>query len=320
MIKNHKVAIVIIGKNEASRLASCIESAIKQVEQVVYVDSASTDDSVSIANKYKIKTLSLNKNTRINAAIARNVGAKWILSHDKNVEYIQFLDADTTLDVNWIENAFLQIHQNISIGAIAGRLREKHLGESIYIDICDMGWYCKPGYINSLGGIFLLRKEIFINLNGFNENLLVGEDPELSKRIIDNKHKILCIENIMGFHDSGMYTFRQWFIRNVKTGYGYANGRSWGAWSKQVYSILFWSILILLVLGLSFVKPEILYIYPVLIIQIIKTAFNLEIPYTITKKLLFATSLMVGKLPQFFGVCTFYLNKLLNKNLHLQYK
>ena len=40
---------ITIGRNEGNRLKTCLRSAMKQAQWVVYVDSGSTDDSVSFA-------------------------------------------------------------------------------------------------------------------------------------------------------------------------------------------------------------------------------------------------------------------------------
>ena len=36
-------AVVVIGRNEAARLGRCLESVLRQSDQVVYVDSGSSD-------------------------------------------------------------------------------------------------------------------------------------------------------------------------------------------------------------------------------------------------------------------------------------
>ena len=41
--------VVAIGRNEGQRLRACLESALRQCNHVVYVDSGSKDDSVARA-------------------------------------------------------------------------------------------------------------------------------------------------------------------------------------------------------------------------------------------------------------------------------
>lgn len=76
------VSFIVIGKNEGWRLDKCL-SAIhyfaRQEElanyEIIYVDSKSTDDSLSIAKKNAANRILLITG-ECNAAIGRNVGAK----------------------------------------------------------------------------------------------------------------------------------------------------------------------------------------------------------------------------------------------------
>lgn len=45
----NNIGVVVIGRNEGKRLHSCLASIVGQAEAVLYVDSGSTDNSVSIA-------------------------------------------------------------------------------------------------------------------------------------------------------------------------------------------------------------------------------------------------------------------------------
>ena len=49
MTQLSNVAVVIIGRNEGDRLIACLNSLKSYLPNVVYVDSASTDNSVKYA-------------------------------------------------------------------------------------------------------------------------------------------------------------------------------------------------------------------------------------------------------------------------------
>jgi len=79
-----KVSIVIITRNEAHNIVDCILSAKKLSNDIVIVDSGSTDDTVSLAQKQQAKVKSIlwkgyGNARNIGAAIATN---DWILSLD----------------------------------------------------------------------------------------------------------------------------------------------------------------------------------------------------------------------------------------------
>ena len=69
------VYAIVIGRNESQRLEDCFLSLANQVDKVFYVDSGSTDQSVSIAEKYASKVIELDDSEPFSAARARNIGS-----------------------------------------------------------------------------------------------------------------------------------------------------------------------------------------------------------------------------------------------------
>ena len=64
-----KVGIAVIGRNEGQHLQPCFESLMDLDCTIVYIDSASTDDSLEIAKRFeKIRVRSLEANTLLTAA------------------------------------------------------------------------------------------------------------------------------------------------------------------------------------------------------------------------------------------------------------
>lgn len=106
----HKVSVLVAAYNAAPFLRQCLDSMLAQTMsdfQVVCVDDASTDDTLSILNDYaardpRFEVVHLEKNQ--GQAHARNVGLRMATG-----EFICFLDADDWLDADALEqlvNAF----------------------------------------------------------------------------------------------------------------------------------------------------------------------------------------------------------------------
>ena len=55
-VRMKRSGIVIIGRNEGSRLKRCLQSALHAQVPAVYVDSASMDESVKVADSMGIFT------------------------------------------------------------------------------------------------------------------------------------------------------------------------------------------------------------------------------------------------------------------------
>jgi len=322
MVENLPVGIVVIGRNEGERLKKCLHSVMKSEKEIVYVDSASNDCSAEYAESLGISVVKLTNDKPINAAIARNAGFSLIMNEHPSLELIHFIDADCELDANWLKQASKALENNKSVSAVCGRLREKDVTKSVYTKLCDMSWYIKPGEINSCGGIATVRANIFKELDGFNETLIAGEEPEFYSRVRKNGNTVLCLDIAMGTHDCAMESFEQWWTRTVKTGFGFANGSQWGAWSKRQHSILIWVLFIpLAILCGTILEPWLLSGVLIFPIQILKIAIKSSIPYSFKDKLLDATFCVFSKLPQFVGMVKYQISKLSKEqNKNIEYK
>jgi glycosyltransferase involved in cell wall biosynthesis len=68
------VGVVVIGRNEGQRLERCLASLVGAVQQIVYVDSGSTDGSVQMAQRLGVEVVALDMTIPFTAARARNEG------------------------------------------------------------------------------------------------------------------------------------------------------------------------------------------------------------------------------------------------------
>src|SRR4051812_38721510 len=86
--------IVIIGRNEGERLQRCFESVVGFLDRVVYVDSGSTDSSITTAESYGVDIVRLDMRVACSAARARNEGFQTLLEKGRQFQFVQFVDGD----------------------------------------------------------------------------------------------------------------------------------------------------------------------------------------------------------------------------------
>lgn len=218
------VAVVIIGRNEGDRLRRCLKSLINQTNQIVYVDSGSTDDSVNIARMTGATVLSLDINVPFTAARARNEGFERMHILFPQTKYVQFVDGDCEVSAVWLENAygFLELHQDVAV--VCGRRRELHPNRTIYNMLCDIEWDTPIGEANSCGGDAMMRVSAFEDVKGFRSSLIAGEEPELCVRLRALGWKIWRLDIEMTLHDAAMTSLWQWWKRSMRGGYAFAEG------------------------------------------------------------------------------------------------
>ncbi len=139
--------------------------------EVLYVDSDSADDSIDRANRAGVRIIQLRPQ-RPCAALARNAGWKATTS-----EIVLFLDADTELAPDFAADS-IGAFDNPRIAVVFGDRREGNPRASLFTRVLDLDWVHAPGTANVCGGDALMRRSALQEVNGFDESLIAGEEPE----------------------------------------------------------------------------------------------------------------------------------------------
>ena len=217
---NPVISFVVIGRNEGERLTRCLESIgeIRGVEgevDVIYVDSASTDDSVQRARAQGARVLEVRPE-RPSAALGRNAGWK-----EAQAPFILFLDGDTILHPDFTAQA-LAAMQDPSVAVVWGHRREIQTGTSVFNRVLDLDWIYPAGLSEFCGGDALMRRAVLEDVGGFDSTLIAGEEPELCQRIRGKGLQILHLDVPMTGHDLAMTQWSQYWRRAVRAGHAYA--------------------------------------------------------------------------------------------------
>lgn len=307
-----QVGVVVIGRNEAARLQSTLRAVMSAEVPLIYIDSRSQDDSVKLARNLGVEVIVLSEDKPVNASRARNEGAKVLMAKFPQLRYLQFMDGDTTLESGWLSAAFMDLDANSEVAFVCGQLREKDREENIYRRLCDMEWRweatenAEPSH---LGGMGMMRISVYLSSGGYDETLIAGADPELYARLAKAGWALHVLSLIMGIHDSGMQSFRQWWIRSVKTGFGFANGLATGAWGRERRSAILWGggLPLVSIVGTIVVTGWLLLLllmYPLNSYRIWASSVKRE--FSQNDRWLYAYSCMVSKIPQFIGIVKYY--------------
>jgi cellulose synthase/poly-beta-1,6-N-acetylglucosamine synthase-like glycosyltransferase len=183
--------------------------------EVIYVDSASSDGSASRAAGLGAKVVELKGEGR-SAGRARNAG--WRTS---SAPLVLFLDGDTIVDPDFVVRAFREF-QDTRVMVVSGHRREIHPEASIYSRVLDLNWSCPPGPAEFCGGDALMRRTALEEADGFNAQLIAGEEPDLCRRIRARGGLVLNIDAPMTGHDFAMVSWRQYWRHSLRAGHAYA--------------------------------------------------------------------------------------------------
>ena len=172
------ISIIVIGRNEAKNIdrlfksLSCLQDT--WTCETIYVDSASTDNSLAIASLLFDNTITLEADNKLNASAGRSIGVS-IASG----EWFLFLDADMQLNNSCIRSFVTHFYRNNKfIGAVGNYT-------NIYPDGSTSKW--KPvcdslGYVQHFGGAVLLHSSAFL-LENWNPCLYSNEEIDLYTRL-----------------------------------------------------------------------------------------------------------------------------------------
>ncbi|MEO7622112.1 MAG: glycosyltransferase, partial [Gallionella sp.] len=211
-----KTGVVVIGRNEGERLRRCLESVGQDAGKIVYVDSGSTDDSVTMAQERGVEVVSLDLSSPFTAARARNAGFSRLYQLSPDMRYVQFVDGDCELVPGWLDKVVNCMETHVEVAMACGRLRERFPEQSIYNLLCDMEWNTPVGNAKACGGIALARVSAFQSVHGYRENLIAGEEPELCVRLRSSGWTIWRLDDEMAWHDAALTRFGQWWRRTMR--------------------------------------------------------------------------------------------------------
>lgn len=313
---HQNIGAVVIGRNEGERLKQCLDSLVNGLKYIVYVDSGSTDGSVVLAQSLGVIVVSLDMTQPFTAARARNTGLAALVENYPSIDYVQFVDGDCEVQSGWMIQAkdFLDTHPNFA--AVCGRRRERYPDASIYNKLCDIEWDTPIGETKACGGDALFRLVALRAVEGYRENLIAGEEPEMCYRMRQRGWKIMRLDTEMTLHDAAMTRFGQWWKRNQRAGHAYAESYALHGSDeehfrkKETRSIVIWAVLIpLIFMLLSVIEDDLAILWLLYPLQILRLVFQYQ------EKLgsfylgsIYATSNVLGKWPQFMGVVAFLKN------------
>jgi glycosyltransferase involved in cell wall biosynthesis len=247
MTPRSRVGIVVIGRNEGPRLWRCLTSIDIPDAPVVYVDSGSTDGSSTSATELGADLVDLDMAQPFTAARARNAGLQRLMARHPHLDYIQFVDGDCELELGWITLGTHFLDGQPDIAVAFGRRRERFPDASLYNRVCDAEWDTPIGEALACGGDALIRCSALVTVGGYNAALPAGEEPELCHRLRGEGWRIWRLDAPMTIHDAAMHRFRQWWLRTVRSGIGYAQGwhttrhRPDPLYRRETLRALFWT-------------------------------------------------------------------------------
>jgi len=204
------VSIIIVSYNTAQLITDCLKSVQNSSgvdKEIFVVDNASSDNSVElIAELFPAVKLLTNKDNK-GFGTANNQALPLC-----NGRYVIFLNPDTTIAEDTLQNAVSYMDENQHIGLAGAKILnpDKTVQESVSYrypgekyaseEVANL----KGNIACVLGAFMIARKSLIDELGGFDEDFfLYGEDQDLCWRIREKGYCVGYIENASVIHLGG---------------------------------------------------------------------------------------------------------------------
>ena len=228
------ISIIIVNYNVKEYIIPCIQSIFQHCShslsvEIIVVDNNSQDGSVNaLETKFPEITILKNKNN-IGFTRAINEGA-----NIANGAYLFLLNPDTLFLEDSITTLYSFLERNRQFGIVGPKLisSDENIQQSYWkyptLISCILSiyhldflnnkkytYYDKSNYLSVdaiSGGAFFLAKNLFNDLNGFNDNLFWMEDIDFCKRASILGHKIAYLQKTKLIHYIGKSSEKNWVV------------------------------------------------------------------------------------------------------------
>ncbi len=190
--------------------------------EIIISDGGSTDKTLEIANKYADKIL-VSNDTEQNISMGRNVGGfaaegEILIFYNGDILPDNIEEVFRTVESKFINSKYFAMTCCVKV------FKE----EQIFLDVVFQNFYNYYFHLLNIIGMgmgrgecHIIKREVFKEFNGYNENLAAGEDFDLYRRI-RKKGKILFARNLTVYESPRRYRklghfriFFTWLINSI---------------------------------------------------------------------------------------------------------
>jgi glycosyltransferase involved in cell wall biosynthesis len=206
-MNNPLVSVIVPTKNSSEFLEACLQSIKAQTYgaiELLVVDNFSTDSTPEIAKRYTENVYQIGPER----SAQRNFGATKATG-----QYVVFIDSDMQLSPKVIESAVAKVSADPSIKGVI--IPEESFGEGFWAQCKKLE---KSFYIgvDAVEAARFINRDTFEQIGGYNEQLISGEDWDMSDRV-EEIGKIARIDDLI-YHNEGRISLMQ----TLKKKYYYA--------------------------------------------------------------------------------------------------
>lgn len=191
-MRNPLVTIVVPTKNSSKTIEDCLRSLTRQTYnhlEIIVIDNNSTDSTKQVAEKFTDLVFNLGPER----SVQRNFGVR-----KASGEYVVIIDSDMVLAPEVIGECVEKISQDPETKALV--IPEESFGKGFWAQCkkLERSFYVGVEWMEAAR---FFDKKVYVELGGYDEDLVSGEDWDLSQRV-KSKYKISRIKSYI-HHNEG---------------------------------------------------------------------------------------------------------------------
>ena len=248
-----KFSVVVPVLNSKQHLRACLNSILAAIEQygnaeLIVLDNGSEDGSYEILlNEYGGRA-HVQQIRNIAVGALRNRGAALA-----DGEFLAFVDSDCVIVPDYFEQSVRALQRS---GADATGSEYALEDFSNWIETT---WYVihipsHDGLVKFItAGNFVVRRQAFLAVNGFDETMISVEDMDLGVRLNKAGFKIYQAHAVRAFHPGGDKNLRTFFLKNTWRSIGMFGTLKNTLLFKPIITVVAHASLMILAVGILFV-------------------------------------------------------------------
>ena len=208
------VSVIVVNYDGHRTIRDCITSIIrsKYVDEILLIDNCSKDESLASIEDCDDNRLSIIRlSSNVGLCRARNLGAA-----EARGRYLAFVDQDTKVHQNWLEEPVTLLEMHKEIGAVQCvnlSLRNPDIISHGGVGLDGLLWkgfprstlHHKSSYwpvLYPIGAGFVIRRDAWQTVKGFDPAFFIGNDDiDLGIRLWLAGYEVACAPKAIVYHD-----------------------------------------------------------------------------------------------------------------------
>lgn len=213
-----EIGIVVLGGENGM-----IETALSAPDNASVVCVSTSGPAAETVREAELELVELDINS-VGGGRARNAGYRRLKKIAPNLKYVQFIEAGSLIDPDWLDKAARFMARRPEVAALDGGTLQAAQTKSLFQRIVNEAGDKPEGETQSTGPNALFRADAFEAAGGFRGDIIADATADLCIRLRRRGAHVWRSDAVMALVEPKTMSFGEWRKRAVENGFSYAAG------------------------------------------------------------------------------------------------